>query len=70
MDLEKYFQQYGREPLGLGWFIQRNDSHVGAMLYRAIDYAQPHERAHAMADLRIEPVTTSRHAPVASSSSR
>ncbi len=40
--LEKYFQQYGREPLGLGWFIQRNDSHVGAMLYRAIDYAEPY----------------------------
>ena len=40
-DLRKYFTQYGEGPEGIGWFLQRNDSHLGAVLYRAIEYGEP-----------------------------
>ena len=40
-DLRKYFAQYGEEPEGLAWFLQRNDSHLGAVLYRSIEYGEP-----------------------------
>jgi hypothetical protein len=40
VDLRKYLAQYGEEPAGLEQqFIQRNDSHLHAMLYRGIEYA-------------------------------
>jgi tRNA A37 methylthiotransferase MiaB len=42
-DLRKYFTQYGRTVEGIGQFLQRNDSHLSAVLYRGIDYAEPFE---------------------------
>jgi hypothetical protein len=41
VDLRKYFAQYGESPEGIGQFLQRNDSHLSAVLYRTIDYADP-----------------------------
>lgn len=38
-DLRKYFAQYGESPEGIGQFLQRNDSHLSAVLYRTIEYA-------------------------------
>jgi hypothetical protein len=35
-DLSRYLAQYGAGPKGLEQFIQRNDSHLSAMLYRVI----------------------------------
>ena len=40
-DLRKYFAQYGESPEGIGQFLQRNDSHLSAVLYRTIEYADP-----------------------------
>ena len=39
VDLPKYFAQYGTTLDGIGQFLQRNDSHVNSILYRAVDYA-------------------------------
>ena len=38
-DLSRYLVQYGAGPKGLEQFIQRNDSHLSAMLYRVIESA-------------------------------
>jgi hypothetical protein len=40
-DLRKYFAQYGEGSEGIAWFLQRNDSHLGAVLYRTIEYGEP-----------------------------
>ena len=40
-DLRKYFAQYGDGLNGIGQFLQRNDSHLSAVLYRTLEYAQP-----------------------------
>jgi radical SAM superfamily enzyme YgiQ (UPF0313 family) len=40
-DLRKYFAQYGDDIEGFGQFLQRNDSHLSAVLYRAVDYLEP-----------------------------
>jgi hypothetical protein len=47
-DLARYFAQYGEGPQGLEQFIQRNDSHLSAVLYRSIDYARPLVRDQAL----------------------
>jgi radical SAM superfamily enzyme YgiQ (UPF0313 family) len=39
VDLPKYFAQYGTTLEGIGQFLQRNDSHVNSILYRAAEYA-------------------------------
>jgi radical SAM superfamily enzyme YgiQ (UPF0313 family) len=41
VDLRKYFTQYGQTLEGIGQFMQRNDSHLSAVLYRGIEYAGP-----------------------------
>ena len=40
-DLRKYFVQYGETPQGIGQFLQRNDSHLSAVLYRTIQSVAP-----------------------------
>jgi radical SAM superfamily enzyme YgiQ (UPF0313 family) len=40
-DLRKYYAQYGEGFDGIGQFLQRNDSHLSAVLYRALEYACP-----------------------------
>jgi hypothetical protein len=40
-DLRKYFTQYGRTVDGIGQFLQRNDTHLAAVLYRQVEYAEP-----------------------------
>ena len=40
-DLRKYFTQYGQSLEGIGQFMQRNDSHLSAVLYRGVRYAGP-----------------------------
>lgn len=40
-DLKRYFSQYGQSSEGIGQFLQRNDLHLSALLYRRIDYAEP-----------------------------
>ena len=40
-DLRKYYAQYGEGLDGIGQFLQRNDSHLSAVLYRALEYASP-----------------------------
>jgi radical SAM superfamily enzyme YgiQ (UPF0313 family) len=57
-DLGKYFAQYGMAPEGLGQFLQRNDSHVSAMLYRALEYVGPFDAMDAA-------IATSRPVPTA-----
>ena len=39
-DLARYFAQYGDGPKGVEQFIQRNDSHMSAVLYRSIEYGE------------------------------
>lgn len=39
-DLARYFAQYGDGPKGVEQFIQRNDSHLSAVLYRSIEYGE------------------------------
>jgi radical SAM superfamily enzyme YgiQ (UPF0313 family) len=39
-DLRKYFAQFGRTSEGIGQFLQRNDTHLSAVLYRAVEYAE------------------------------
>jgi radical SAM superfamily enzyme YgiQ (UPF0313 family) len=41
VDLRKYFVQYGQTLEGIGQFMQRNDSHLSAVLYRGIEYSGP-----------------------------
>ncbi len=40
-DLARYFAQYGQTMEGIGQFLQRNDCHVNAVLYRTVEYAEP-----------------------------
>ena len=40
-DLRKFFTQYGQSLEGIGQFMQRNDSHLSAVLYRGCRYAGP-----------------------------
>jgi radical SAM superfamily enzyme YgiQ (UPF0313 family) len=40
-DLRRYFTQYGQTMEGIGQFLQRNDSHLSAVLYREIQYGEP-----------------------------
>jgi len=55
-DLRKYYAQYGEGLDGFGQFLQRNDSHLSAVLYRALEYAHPNPIA-AIARL-VPPVAT------------
>ena len=55
-DLRKYFAQYGEGVDGIGQFLQRNDSHLSAVLYRTLEYAHPNPIA-AIARL-VPPVAT------------
>ena len=45
-DLRKYFAQYGEGLDGIGQFLQRNDSHLSSVLYRALEY-RPASRSRA-----------------------
>jgi hypothetical protein len=54
VDLRKYFAQYGEGLDGIGQFLQRNDSHLSSVLYRALEYARPLE---AVQVARLEPPT-------------
>jgi len=38
-DLRKYFAQYGDDIEGFSHFVQRNDSHLSAVLYRGVRFA-------------------------------
>jgi radical SAM superfamily enzyme YgiQ (UPF0313 family) len=40
IDLTKYFKQFGQTQEGIGQFLQRNDTHLSAVLYRGIQYAE------------------------------
>ncbi len=40
-DLARYFTQYGEGSKGVEQFIQRNDSHMSAVLYRSVEYGEP-----------------------------
>jgi radical SAM superfamily enzyme YgiQ (UPF0313 family) len=42
IDLRKYFTQYGQTLEGIGQFLQRNDSHLSAVLYRSVEYGEPY----------------------------
>ena len=42
-DLHRYFIQYGSGARGVEQFIQRNDSHLSAVLYRTVEYGEPFE---------------------------
>ena len=53
-DLRKYFAQYGESPEGIGQFLQRNDSHLSAVLYRTIEYADPQLDAEIVSILPSE----------------
>lgn len=44
-DLTKYFAQFGRSVEGMAQFLQRNDTALGAVLYRIVDYAEPYAPA-------------------------
>jgi radical SAM superfamily enzyme YgiQ (UPF0313 family) len=55
-DLRKYFAQYGEGSEGIGWFLQRNDSHLGAVLYRAIEYGEPFAGMHLPIDAPVAAV--------------
>jgi radical SAM superfamily enzyme YgiQ (UPF0313 family) len=44
-DLSRYFAQFGQTREGIAQFLQRNDTHLSAFLYREIDYAVPFTRA-------------------------
>ena len=50
------YAQYGEGLDGFGQFLQRNDSHLSAVLYRALEYAHPNPIA-ALARL-VPPVAT------------
>jgi radical SAM superfamily enzyme YgiQ (UPF0313 family) len=52
VDLTKYFKQYGQTQEGIGQFLQRNDTHLSAVLYRGIEYAAGTASGRAMAALR------------------
>jgi radical SAM superfamily enzyme YgiQ (UPF0313 family) len=41
-DLTKYFAQFGQSQEGMAQFLQRNDTHLSAFLYREIGYAEPY----------------------------
>ena len=56
IDLRKYFAQYGEGPRGIGQFLQRNDSHLSAVLYRAVEYAEPFEGVDLTPALDAPPV--------------
>jgi radical SAM superfamily enzyme YgiQ (UPF0313 family) len=45
-DLRKYFSQFGQNMEGIAQFIQRNDVHLSAMLYRVIEYGEPFAGIH------------------------
>ena len=51
-DLRKYFAQYGDGLNGIGQFLQRNDSHLSAVLYRTLEYAQPTIESAAVPRMR------------------
>jgi hypothetical protein len=45
VDLTKYFTQFGRTQEGIAQFLQRNDTHLSAVLYRQVDYGEPYNPA-------------------------
>jgi radical SAM superfamily enzyme YgiQ (UPF0313 family) len=68
--LQKYFVQYGQTPEGISQFLQRNDSHLSAMLYRTVEYAEPFEPVPLMAAARIVPQASKRAPEVVDSADR
>jgi radical SAM superfamily enzyme YgiQ (UPF0313 family) len=52
-DLTKYFTQFGQSQEGMAQFLQRNDTHLSAFLYREIDYAEPFVSTKISADPSI-----------------
>jgi hypothetical protein len=55
-DLQKYFLQYGDTPEGLGQFLQRNDSHLNAVLYRGIEEVDPPAAVAASSITPVHPL--------------
>ncbi|MEQ1758113.1 MAG: hypothetical protein ABL986_07315 [Vicinamibacterales bacterium] len=61
-DLIRYFAQYGEGRVGVEQFIQRNDSHLSAVLYRSVEYGEPFSGTHFDAPVEV-PAAVSASSP-------